>query len=227
MHPLIQNTLVAAAGIVYVFAVVGIMNYLVKKKNFPKDISRKIVHIAAGSWLVCWLFMNDAHWSKYFNILPAFIWVILLLLKGFTAKPDDEAVKTMTRTGDRKELLKGPLYFAAVMCIAGTAWYKTPYALTAMGFLGWGDGLAPLFGQWFGKHKYNFLSEKSIEGSAAFFIFGLLGAIVFNMLFYPEITWGIILVCGVAATLIEAASPKDLDNILIPFIVYFLYSFLF
>ena len=24
---------------------------------------------------------------------------------------DDQAVKTMTRTGDRRELLKGPLYF--------------------------------------------------------------------------------------------------------------------
>lgn len=35
----------------------------------------------------------------------------------------------MTRTGDRRELLKGPLYFTLVMNIMG--------ALLSMGFLGW------------------------------------------------------------------------------------------
>lgn len=223
MTPLIYNSLIAILSIIYVFAVVGIMDFLVKKKNFPQDISRKLVHIAAGSWLIAWLFFDDLHWSRYFNIAPAFIWTVLLLLKGFTASSDDEAVKTMTRTGDRRELLKGPLYFTVVMCLMGTVYYKTPIALTAMGILGWGDGLAPVVGKRFGKHKFFILSEKSIEGSLAFLIFGFFGALLFNLFFYESIDIGFILAMAILATFVEAVSPKDLDNLLIPLSIILAY----
>lgn len=151
---------------------------------------------------------------------------MLLLVKGFTADENDEAVKTMTRTGDRKELLKGPLYFTIVMCIMGTFFYKTQLALTAMGILGWGDGLAPVFGKRFGKHKFNILSEKSIEGSLAFLIFGILGAVLFNSFFVDNLNLFLILIVGLIATIIEAGSPRDFDNLLIPLgisIVYLIY----
>lgn len=223
MTPLIYNIIIAILSIVYVFAVVGIMDFLVKRKNFPQDISRKIVHIAAGSWLLIWLLFDDSHWSRYLNIAPAFIWTVLLLLKGFAASSDDEAVKTMTRTGDRRELLKGPLYFTLVMCLMGTVFYKTPLALTAMGILGWGDGLAPVFGKRFGKHKYYILSEKSIEGSLAFLIFGFFGALIFNLFFYESIDIGFILGLAILATFIEAVSPKDFDNLLIPLSIILAY----
>lgn len=72
MNPFLYNIIIAFLGIVYVFAVVGIMDTVVKKVSFPQDISRKIVHIAAGSWLIFWLFFDDSHWSKYLNIAPAF-----------------------------------------------------------------------------------------------------------------------------------------------------------
>lgn len=226
MSPLIYNIIIAFSGIVYVFAVVGVMDFLVNKFSFPQDISRKVVHIAAGSWLIFWLFFDDMDWSKYLNIAPAFIWLVLLLIKGLTADEDDEAVRTMTRTGDRKELLKGPLYFTIVMCIMGTFFYKTSLALTAMGILGWGDGLAPVFGKRFGKHKFNILSEKSIEGSLAFLIFGILGAVLFNYIFFTDVNIYLILIVGLIATILEAASPRDLDNLIIPLgisIVYFIY----
>lgn len=207
------------------FSVVGIMDYFVKKRNFPQDISRKIVHIAAGSWLVFWAFYDPNHWSKYLNITPAFLWTFLLIIKGFTAKPDDEAVKTMTRTGDRNELLKGPLYFTIVMNLMGTVFMYQEVALTAMGLLGWGDGLAPVFGKRFGKHKFKILSEKSIEGSVSFLVFGFFGALLFQFLILGEINYYNILICSLAATIIEASSPKDLDNLLIPITVLMLYSF--
>ena len=227
MSTVLLNIIVTLAGILYVFSVVGVMDYFVKKKNFPQDISRKIVHIAAGSWLISWFFFDDGHWTKYLNILPALIWTVLLLIKGFTASVDDEAVKTMTRTGDRKELLRGPLFFTLVMCLMGTVFYKSPLALTAMGLLGWGDGLAPVFGKRFGKHKYKIFTEKTVEGSLAFFIFGLAGALVFNVLYYNQIHFSFIMVSALIVTLVEAVSPKDIDNILIPVTVIILYTYVF
>ena len=217
MDPLLQNLLITFLGLAYVFGVVGIMDLAVKK-GFPQDISRKIVHIAAGSWLIFWPLYNSLHWSKYLNVMPALIWTILLLIKGFTARPDDKAVLTMTRNGDRKELLRGPLYFTIVMNLMGTFFFYSPTALTTMGFLGWGDGLAPVFGKKFGKHKYNFVSEKSVEGSFAFLIFGLIGTILFYLLFAMPINLLFLIACAIMAMVTESLSPKDLDNILIPLI---------
>lgn len=198
---------------------------LAVKKGFPQDLSRKVVHVAAGSWLIFWLAYDSSHWTKYLNITAAFIWTILLLVKGFTAKPDDKAVKTMTRTGDRRELLRGPLYFTLVMDLLGTVFYSTPFALTAMGFLTWGDGLAPVVGSRYGKHAYKVFSNKTIEGSITFFVLGLAGAVLFNMLFGKSINLEFMLLCAVVATIVEGISPRDLDNILIPLTIYLLYLF--
>jgi len=164
MSPLLNNIIVSAVSLIYVFAVVGIMDKLVKK-GFPQDLSRKIVHICAASWLLFWPLFDPSHISKYLNIAPSFVWMILLIQKGFFANPDDEAVKTMTRTGDRKELLRGPLFFTIIMNLFGTVYFLNPIAAITMGILGWGDGLAPYFGQKYGKHKYNFVTEKSTESS--------------------------------------------------------------
>ncbi len=223
MSPLIHNILITIAGIIYVFSVVGIMDWFVKTKNFPQDISRKIVHISAGSWLIFWLFYDPTHWSKYLNIAPAFIWTVLLIIKGFTAKPDDEAVKTMTRTGDRRELLKGPLYFTLIMNLMGTVFMYQEVALTAIGLLGWGDGLAPVFGKRFGKHKFKILSEKSIEGSISFFKLKNFPNSIFQFIILGEVNFVNIFYCSIIATIVEAASPKDLDNFLIPLSVLLFY----
>jgi dolichol kinase len=191
------------------------MDYAVKK-GLSQNISRKIVHIAAGSWLLFWPLFDQSHWTKFLNITPAFIWSVLLLIKGFTAKPDDKAVKTMTRTGDRKELLQGPLYFTLVMNMMGTFFLFSTGAIISMGFLSWGDGLAPVFGKIYGKHKYKLLSQKTIEGSVAFFFFGIVGSILFSLVLLGHLNPSLILITAVITTLIEASSPSNLDNILIP-----------
>ena len=226
ISPIFNNIAIAIISVIYVFTVVAVMDRFVKK-GFPQDVSRKLVHIAAGSWIFFWIFYNNSHWSKYFNIAPAFIWAILLLQKGFFAKPDDEAVKTMTRTGDKRELLKGPFYFTLVMNLMGTVFYHTNLSVTAMAYLGWGDGIAPVIGKRYGTHKYYFLSEKSIEGSIAFLIFGFLSAVFFNYILFGSVNIVQISVAGIVATIVEALSPKDLDNFLVPFFICLLYIFIF
>jgi phytol kinase len=226
MSASLYNSLLTIAAIIYVFGVVAIMDFAVKK-GFPSDLSRKVVHIAAGSWLILWLFYDSTHWTKYLNIAPAFVWTLLLVVKGFTASENDQAVKTMTRHGDRRELIRGPLYFTLIMNLAGTFFYGTGLALTTMGFLTWGDGLAPVIGSRFGKHKFNIFSTKTVEGSISFFFFGLLGAFILNFMFAQFVSLYFLLICAVVTTIVEAASPKDLDNILIPISIGMLYFFLY
>ncbi len=222
MNTHLFNIFIAVLSLVYVFGVVSVMDKFVKK-GFPQDISRKIVHIAAGSWLVFWLFFDNSVWTKYLNILPGFVWLVLLIIKGFWADENDEAVKTMTRTGDRKELLKGPLYFTVVMCIMGTFFYRQEIAVISMGILGWGDGLAPVIGKKYGTIKYKVFVEKSLQGSLSFFIFGFLGVLILLFVLQMKIDLSLILFCCVITTFVEAISPKDLDNIFIPIVCILIY----
>ncbi|NTU67658.1 MAG: phosphatidate cytidylyltransferase [Chlorobiaceae bacterium] len=212
-----HNALVTLLTFVYVFSIPPLMDYLVTNHGLPRDISRKITHICAGSTIIFLPLFHEGDWSHYLNITVFAVWTLLLIQKGLFAAEDDQAVKTMTRTGDKRELLKGTLYFVVVAMICGTLYYKQFAGVLAMAVLGWGDGLAPIVGTRMGRIKYKILSEKSVEGSLAFFFGSFLAGLIFVKLIVPEaydpVKIGIIaLVC----TLIEGASPKEVDNLLIP-----------
>jgi len=60
--PWLWNCIVAVVEIVYIFIVIGMMDKLVTK-GFPSDLSRKIIHIAAGSYLMFWPLFATSHWT--------------------------------------------------------------------------------------------------------------------------------------------------------------------
>ena len=131
MHALFQPiylynlTIGIALPLVYINTIIQLMSRLVAK-GFPPDLSRKVIHIAAGSWIWVWsLLVPSDGWSYIFNISVAVLWTLLFLQKGFTAKQGDVAVQTMTRTGDPKELLRGPLFFTLVMEFVGIFYFMT------------------------------------------------------------------------------------------------------
>lgn len=215
-----HNVFVAFLTFVYVFSVPPLMDYLVTKHNLSRDISRKITHICAGSVIIFLPLFHDGHWSQYLNVSVYVVWALLFLQKGFFAADDDQAIKTMTRTGDKRELLKGTFYFVIVGIICGTVYYKQLPGVLAMAVLGWGDGLAPIVGMKLGKMKYKVLSEKTVEGSLAFFAGSVLAGMFFVWLIIPEaFDLSTILIIALAATIVEGLSPKEVDNILIPLAV--------
>ncbi|MEI8187243.1 MAG: phosphatidate cytidylyltransferase [Chlorobiaceae bacterium] len=215
-----HNALITLLTFVYVFSVPPLMDYLVTNHALPRDISRKITHICAGSVIVFLPLFIDTDWSHVLNITVFAVWTVLLIQKGLFAAPDDQAVKTMTRTGDKRELLKGTLYFVIVAMICGTLYYKQFAGVLAMAMLGWGDGLAPIIGTRFGKLKYRVLSDKSVEGSLAFLLGSIFAGLFFVHLIVPEsFDAGKILTIAVIATIVEGISPKELDNLTIPLAV--------
>ncbi len=220
MSPLVQNLIVTALTFIYVFGLVAVMNFCVTRFNLPQDISRKLTHIGAGSLIGFLALYNDLHWSKYLNVTIFVVWIILLIQKGLFASDDDEAVKTMTRNGHKSELLKGPLYFVIVATICGTVFYKTFPGIMAIATLGWGDGIAPIVGSRYGKLKYEVLSSKSVEGSLSMLIAAFAASVFFVWLIIPnELNIVRILLLSTIATVVEACSPKEIDNLLIPSVV--------
>ncbi len=223
LDAIIWNLIAAFIVFVYIMLVIKFMDIMVSK-GLSQDISRKVIHIAAGSWIVFWPLFYPNHWSYVFNIIVAVLWTLMFLQKGLTASPDDPAVKTMTRTGDPKELLRGPLFFTLVMEFIGIFYFMDLKGILVMAALGWGDGLAPVFGKYYGKNKYSiFGNEKSVQGSLAMFIFSWFAMIFLTLLIMPSCVLsnftGFLtktLILAIIATIVEALSPRDVDNLLIP-----------
>ena len=212
-----HNILVTLLTFIYVFSVPPLLDYLVTNYGLPRDISRKITHICAGTVIIFLPLFQDGHWSQYLNVSVFVIWALLFIQKGFFAPDDDQAVKTMTRTGDKRELLKGTFYFVIVGIICGTVYYKQFSGVLAMAVLGWGDGLAPIFGMKLGKMKYKVFSERTVEGSLAFFLGSVLAGMFFVWLIVPTaFDPSRILIIAIVATILEGISPKEIDNIIIP-----------
>ena len=219
---------------IYIQGLIKVMEKLVDAGTLSSDLSRKVIHIAAGSYIWIWLFIDSSDMlSSMFNIIVPLLFFATFLIKGFKATPDDKDVKTMTRTGDPRELLKGPLYFTIVMMVAGTLFFDTWVGVFMMAIVGWGDGIAPYIGKKYGGKTYKtFGREKTVTGSISVFVFSVVGCLIFYVLLAiigglgdpllpdPGIDLVqmimVIIVLGLVAMIVEAFSPSDIDNLLLP-----------
>lgn len=213
----LHNAVAALLTLAYVFSVPPLMEWFVSNRGLSREVSRKITHICAGSVIVFLPLFREGDWSYLLNISVFAIWAVLLVQKGLFAADDDQAVMTMTRTGDKRELLRGTLMFVIVAMVCGSIYYKQLPGVLAMAVLGWGDGLAPIVGVKYGRMKYHVTSPKSIEGSLAFFVGALAAGLFFVRLIVPEaFDPAKIALIAAVATVVEGLSPREVDNVLIP-----------
>lgn len=65
---------------------------------------------------------------------------------------NEAAVKAMTRTGNRLEILRGPLYYGIAFVVVTLGWWRnSPVGILALMALCGGDGLADIVGRRLGK----------------------------------------------------------------------------
>ncbi len=88
--------------------------------------------------------------------------------------------------------------------------YPDPAASIAIYALAFGDGLASLVGKYFGRIRIPFTGGKTIAGSLACFTAVFFVAFRISGMAIQSV------IIAAAATLIEMAPSKDLDNILMP-----------
>jgi len=93
-------------------------------------------------------------------------------------------VQAMTRRGDRREILRGPLSYGLVIVSATLIFWRTaPAGVVALMLLCGGDGLADIVGRRWGTARLPFNPAKSWAGSLAMFLGGFAFALVFLLLF--------------------------------------------
>jgi phytol kinase len=232
--PRTQNLVAGAATVVYVLAVIAGCDWAVSRNVISSKVSRKIVHIMAGSWILFWPYFSTEHWTWRLNILVPFSKTLELAVKGLILRdPDDPDVRTLTRTGNPTELLFGPIYFTITMCWAGLYLFRQELALLIFACLGFGDGVAPLLGRYFPMGSYPTFpfgakDRKTLSGSFGFAVASLLGYAIFassgivvedtSSSGKNEIDWSRVMSVVAMATVTEGISGQ-FDNILIPLLI--------
>lgn len=183
-------------------------------KRFAKsdsEIIRKIVHIGTGNVILL------AWWLD----IPASIGIAAsILASAFTLLSYRFPIFPGINSVGRKSL--GTFFYSvSIGILVGWFWYLEQPFYAAIGILimAWGDGLAALVGQRFGKHKYNVLGgQKSLEGSLTM----TLVSFIISILILQSVqgnnwqTWLISIVVAFVATGLEAISILGIDNLTVP-----------
>ncbi len=202
------------------------VGFAVVKKWIPNNISRKIIHIGTGPlFVLCWLLFDPGAEARFLAVIVPLISTVQFGLAGLGIIRDDTSVQSMSRSGARAELLKGPfLYGIAFIAITLIFWKSTPVGICALMILCGGDGLADIFGKKFGTVKLSWAKEKTWIGSLAMLVGGFLLSVmiigVFNYLKAIEVSYVYFLprlfIVVFLSTLIESLSKSDIDNITVP-----------
>jgi phytol kinase len=201
------------------------MDALAQRGVLEHRLSRKIIHIGTGPiFVLCWNLFSPAPIAPYLAALVPLAVTAQFALVGFGVMKDPAAVEAMTRHGDPREILRGPVYYGIVFVLCTVLfWRHSPVGILALMLMCGGDGLADVVGRRWGRRKLPFGSEKSWAGSAAMLLGGFVFAFVFIALFnlfgdfQPPLdlaaaAWKVALI-SLAATLVEALPFHDIDNI--------------
>ena len=203
------------------------MDAMAHRGALSQQLSRKIIHIGTGPiFVLAWNFFSEAPQARWLAALVPLAITGQFVLVGLGIMKDEAAVQAMTRTGDPREILRGPLYYGIIFVLATVVfWMGSPVGILALMIMCGGDGLADVVGRRFGKARLPWSPQKSWVGSGAMllgsFMFGYLYVALFNAMghFDPvldlRLTALAVLFISVLATIVESLPLRDIDNITI------------
>jgi phytol kinase len=221
----VQDILATAITLALSLGWLRFMDFAAHRSLVSQRLSRKVIHIGTGPlFVLCWLLYSSALQARFLAALVPLGITLQFALVGAGIMKDPDAVQAMTRTGDRREILRGPLYYGVIFVICTLVfWRGNPIGIMALMIMCGGDGLADVIGRRWGEVKLPFGSEKSWVGSAAM----LLGGFGFAYIFLAgysaldvfsldydttSVAWKLALI-ALAATGVEALPIRDIDNI--------------
>jgi phytol kinase len=219
MNPYLSTILTFAIAIAFL----RVMDFFAHRGFVESKLSRKFIHIGTGPiFVLCWLLFPDVSTARYLAALVPLLITVQFILVGTGLIKDTAAVQAMTRAGNPKEILRGPLFYGIVFVILTVVYWKdSPIGITALMMMCGGDGIADIVGRRVKSPKLFWSREKSVAGSLSVFTGGaLLTALIlfiyvsigifadpFSMYLLP-IAW-----IALGAMLTESLPLKDIDNI--------------
>lgn len=200
-----------------------IMDFAAHQGWVESRLSRKIIHIGTGPiFVLCWLLFPGEWHDRYLAALVPGLITVQFALIGLGIVKDEASVKAMSRSGDPREILRGPLYYGIMFVLMTIIFWKdSPVGIVALMMMCGGDGIADLVGRRFKSPKLFHSPAKSVAGSLGVFFGGwLLSAFVLAMYLLAGVFEGPVsayllplTVIAAIATVIESLPQRDVDNI--------------
>ena len=199
------------------------MDYIAHRGWMDSKLSRKVIHIGTGPlFVLCWFLFNDDPSARWLAALVPFAITVQFALIGFGVIKDEASVQSMSRTGDPKEILRGPLYYGIMFVVLTLVYWKdSPIGIIALMMMCGGDGVADIIGRQVKSPKLSWSREKSIAGMLGVFVggwlmsFGIIFIYVAAGVFLAPITSYLLPITAIAlaGSLIESLHFKDIDNV--------------
>lgn len=213
------------------------IDFFAVKGFISKKLSRKIIHIGTGPiFVLCWIFFPENDFSRYVAAIVPLLITIQFFFIGIGLIKDQASVDAMSRSGDPKEILKGPFFYGvAFVVITILFWKESPIGIIALMILSGGDGFADVVGRRVPSLPLKWSPGKSLAGTIAMFLGGTIFSIVVLLIFNISgiMTYNFsriiprIFVLNIIATIIESLPIKDWDNITVPVVVILVGLFIF
>ena len=200
-----------------------LMDVIANRGWMDGKLSRKLIHIGTGPiFVLCWLMFSDATISRWLAALIPLLVTIQFALVGLGIIRDEASVQAMSRTGDRHEILRGPLLYGIMFVLLTIVYWKdSPIGIAALMMMCGGDGIADIIGRRIKSPKLAWSREKSFAGLVSVFVGGLL-----MTLFVVAVYIGMgvfaaplaayllpITLIALGGTLVESLPFRDIDNI--------------
>jgi len=200
-----------------------INNFIARKGWISSQVSRKIIHMGTGPiFVLCWLLFPGKSIDRFLASLVPGLISLQFILVGLEVIKDDSAVQAMSRSGNPRELLRGPLFYGiAFVVLTILYWVDSPIGIISLMLMCGGDGLADILGRRFGRKKLPWSSRKSWIGSLGMFLGGWVFAFGISIIYLKigvydgsiiQYIWPTLLI-AFTGTIIEALPFKDIDNI--------------
>ncbi|XP_043687111.1 probable phytol kinase 2, chloroplastic [Telopea speciosissima] len=237
-NPITRDVCVATLTGCVALSLLRFWGEMAKLGILEQKISRKLVHISVGLvFMLFWPLFSSGNQAAILAALVPGVNIIRMLLIGLGLWKDEAIVKSMSRYGDYRELLKGPLYYAATITLACAIYWRTsPIAIAAICNLCAGDGLADIVGRRFGSLKLPYNRNKSFAGSIAMTTAGFIASIMYMHYFSLfglvheswEMVFGFFIVSLLTAVVESLPISSELDdNLTVPLTSVLIGSFVF
>ncbi len=220
----LTNSALLVACYAYIVLVIVVSGKLESSFGASSKTSRKFLHMMIGNlfFIIPFFSFNSFPVNFPFFVAAPFILVSFLASSYSPSKWLSEKMKglSMLTEGGHQS---GLVFYSISYTVLALFFSAKPYVIAA-GILpmAYGDALAALIGEKFGKRRYRVFANKSLEGSIVMFLVSFLSltaSLVFFSFLYPlQFLNSVVaaLVAAVVAVLAETLSPLGLDNLTVP-----------
>jgi len=232
-----SNWLAALVTLLICILWLRIMDFAARRGWIESRLSRKVIHITTGPvFVLCWFLFRESPDARWWAAVVPFLITVQFALTGLGILKDEASVKAMSRSGDRREILRGPLIYGIVfVALTLLFWRDSPIGIIALMIMCGGDGIADLVGRRFSSPKLKWSREKSWLGTLSVLVGGFVLA---ALILWVYVSAGVfpapfsqyllpLALLSLTAAAVESLPFHDIDNFTVPLAVVLLGWFLF